>query len=344
MAMLPACAVTGSSSDLSSGTGFPGPSHALIDSSLAFDGQAEVLFGGSFVNGPIVSTAVWTSSSLPSTWKVANHADAKGWSGTLVSPDAGAYDQSINKLVAVSMLAKGYATWTFQDNVWSRVSSGSLSSVSSLMRPLGVVYDQRLRTDLLVTCDSRMPNSSASIWAFANNGWKPVATNQTGPSCSQTAGIAYDQSNASVVAYEGNYPLPKTKKPLEGILPKASTTWEWKGGTWKTLDVSKSSPNVYMVAFAYDPATSEDVLLGFTKHFLANKGFISRERMQTWVLRDNVWIQLHPASQPPLNSPAFGYDPSTRSMLLVGGWNPHHPQSQGEWTWSGSNWTHIVTR
>ena len=295
----------------------------LVHASLAYDGKAEVLFGGLF-EGRSKTTSVlsgtWIASNPNGIWNTVRYTQKNRWKGTLVYPNAGAYDESIKRLVAVSNVNGRFTTWTFHNNVWEPYPSGSLRTATLHFHPIGVVYANSVGSDVMVACTiASVENMTMTMWKLTSAGWTPIPTSGNMPSCSDNLSVTYDNSRNAIVAYYfGRY-------------------WQWEKGVWRAISTSKPAPvmaTITSVAFAYDPLTQQDILFGSNLRH-------SVPTAQTWALYRNSWVELHPTNSPPpsFNS-AIAFDPSINKVVLMGGIT-FRGGSVGQWDWNGSNWIRV---
>lgn len=296
----------------------------LVHVSLAYDGNAEVLFGGLFdpsSKTASVSSQTWTNSTSKGAWNLVKYTQRHPWQGTLVYPNAGAYDESIRRLVAVSTVTARFTTWTFHDNVWEPYPSGTLRASTQYFHPIDVVYANSVGSDVLVACTIRSAtNITMTMWKLATDGWTPIPSSGKIPSCSDNLSMTYDNSGKAIVAYY------------------LGRSWEWENGVWKTISTSNPIPIMASITsntLAYDPLTRQDILFGMNLR-------ASVPTAQTWVLRRNSWVNLHPRNSPPpsFNS-AIAFDPSINKVVLMGGITLRG-SGVGQWDWNGSNWMQVL--
>ena len=64
---------------------------------------------------------------------------------------------------------------------------------------------------------------------------------------------------------------------------------------------------------------------------------------QTWVLSEGSWRELTTAHSPSeRGSPALGYDPLRKRIVLYGGFDASQDQLDDTWEWDGEDWSCLV--
>jgi M6 family metalloprotease-like protein len=117
----------------------------------------------------------------------------------------------------------------------------------------------------------------------------------------------------------------------------SSETWLWDGAQWKLLQPATNPGPLASHAMAYDAAHGQTVLFG------GQDGVTYLNRNQTWIWDGTNWHQAHPATSPPARfGHAMAYDPSSRKIVLFGGWTDYG-EANDTWLWDGTNWTQAVT-
>ncbi len=125
--------------------------------------------------------------------------------------------------------------------------------------------------------------------------------------------------------YSGNVGSLNVNVRLQSFAP------DWVEPSLSSAPLARIGPSM-----AYDPATKSTLLFGGSGAFVPGPVY-----GDTWIWR-NGWTQLSPAtSPPPRQSAGAAYDPTTKTVVLFGGWdNSKNGVALGDtWTWDGVTWT-----
>jgi len=95
---------------------------------------------------------------------------------------------------------------------------------------------------------------------------------------------------------------------------------------------SNASPGGDGPAMAYDAARGQSVL------FVGG----AWPPAQTWLWSGNGWTQATGVQPPPRQFAVMAYDPTSQSVLLVGGGNVAGPLTPDTWQWNGSTWQQLT--
>lgn len=137
--------------------------------------------------------------------------------------------------------------------------------------------------------------------------------------------MAYDPIRKVTVLYGG-------QQDVAGKAPVfLNDTWLWDGANWTKVDASPS-PAVWSAVGAFDVASGQFIVYG---------NYVNGPPAQTWAWNGTKWTQLHPTTSPPPRAGAsLAYDPSSRKLVLFGGFSSGGGRPANDtWTWDGANWT-----
>jgi hypothetical protein len=141
------------------------------------------------------------------------------------------------------------------------------------------------------------------------------------------AAAAYDQAHGVMVLFGGNG------------TPPLNETWTWDGKYWRHQHPSATPPARQGAMMAYDSARHEVVLFGGMALVGANSTAVASIG-DTWTWNRSTWREKHPPHEPAIGfdwqSPAMGFDPISRTVLLYGFTTSYQAQT---WSWNGSDWT-----
>jgi hypothetical protein len=234
-------------------------------------------------------------------------------------------------------------TWTYQDGVWTNITSAQTSSPSARYAA-AIAYDAAdgyvvLFGGLIYSTQTYLGDT----WTFSAGHWKNItSTAGTAPSPRWRANMAYDASDGYVLLYGGT--------PSTG---PASDTWKFKGGSWSSLtsSVTGTPPALFRTSMVYDVADSEVVLFGGCNS--AVNAFGSCPGNSTWTYHNLVWTNATPTVSPgDRGYELMAYDPVLSSVVLFGG-NGQLALNSGTqglsmdndtWLFAGGNWTNISAR
>ena len=166
---------------------------------------------------------------------------------------------------------------------------------------------------------------------------QPVGRSATPPAPQADAGFVYDGARGQFLVFGTTGPA----RSLKG------DTWTWDGKGWTHQHPATNPPARQDPAVAYDAARHVVVLFG-GRGVSSGAGSQPVDLGDTWTWDGRDWTRLRPAHSPALNydSPAaMGYDPASRTVLLLGfakvvsgSTTTMTPQT---WSWNGSDWTHL---
>jgi hypothetical protein len=125
-----------------------------------------------------------------------------------------------------------------------------------------------------------------------------------------------------------------TYDPVRGNLllfdGSESTTWTWGAKGW-TLHVPPVSPPAGQGGLlAFDAAHRVAVLFGGMPN-------------NTWTWDGKTWTDQHPATSPPprASGAAMAYEPRSKTVILIGGFDLRGRALNDMWSWNGISWTEL---
>jgi hypothetical protein len=138
---------------------------------------------------------------------------------------------------------------------------------------------------------------------------------------------SYDPNHEQALLY-GGY----TSAPTDEF-------WTWKDGAWQEIDFPGPGK---LSHFGMAEDTGANALYIFGG---ATRGStFSSLTDKTWVLTGGRWDELAPAHSPSKRgSPALGYDPIRKRMVLYGGFDGSQNQFGDTWEWDGQDWNCLVS-
>jgi hypothetical protein len=170
----------------------------------------------------------------------------------------------------------------------------------------------------------------------------PVPAGTTIPPAPRTlAASTYDEAHGVMVVFGG----------ASGRTPPDSATWTWDGKYWLQLHPAVSPPARQMTVMAYDPAHHDVVLFGgnVLQKVSGKGGCCSYAPIDdTWTWNGTTWQERHPQHVPPIGfdfRPSLAYDPSSKSVLLLG-FTQSHTEAMTDrraemWSWDGTDWKQL---
>jgi hypothetical protein len=168
-------------------------------------------------------------------------------------------------------------------------------------------------------------------WEWSAAGGWAKRTPAAAPSPRDIAPMAYDPAMHEVLLYGGQYVEGGTVHCDDfGRIFCSTDTWAWNGTTWTQLH-PPTIPDLGVSTMAFDYAAGQMVLYGF------NFG-----RYGTWIWDGASWSGVPGPSgspQPGRISPLMAFDPSTRHVVMYGGFNAGGGDLWRMWSWTAGSWT-----
>jgi hypothetical protein len=161
-------------------------------------------------------------------------------------------------------------------------------------------------------------------WAWNGAEWSRLS--EEGPESRGHFGFVHDPNHEQTMLY-GGY---------------TSTTndefWAWKDGAWQQLDFPGPGTLSHL-GMAYDKDANALFIFGGA----TGRSTFSSFTDKTWVLTEGRWRELTPATSPSKRgSPAMGYDPMRKRIVLYGGFDGRESDLSDTWEWDGQGWVCAV--
>jgi hypothetical protein len=140
-------------------------------------------------------------------------------------------------------------------------------------------------------------------------------------------------------------PLPAAGSPLDydpvhsrvllcGGPNEQVLLWDWDGVDWTDRTPALSPPDRNAHAIAFDSVRDRLVLFG------GAMGGVGATFGDTWQWDGAQWVQLAPATSPPVRARhAMAFDPVRGRTVMFGGTSPTWYVYGDTWEWDGTNWT-----
>jgi hypothetical protein len=114
--------------------------------------------------------------------------------------------------------------------------------------------------------------------------------------------------------------------------------WAWKDGVWQEIDFPGPGTLSHF-GMTYDTNANALYIFGGA----TSRSTFSSLTDKTWVLTGGRWRELDSASFPSKRgSPAMGYDPVQKRIVLYGGFESSRDKLDDTWEWDGNEWSCLV--
>src|SRR6266851_607890 len=173
----------------------------------------------------------------------------------------------------------------------------------------------------------------SQTWEWnAATGWKQLYPATVPPARGMTA-MAYDEARHVVVMYGGRDTVNGTVPCGEvGREMCSADTWTWNGTDWTQLH-PQTSPPPFLPAMTYDPPEAAVLLYN-----------INVSIPETWSWDGANWMLKASGSNNPTpsrGSALMPFDPTTRHIVMFGGFTPGGGDVNVMWSWTGQSWTNL---
>jgi hypothetical protein len=223
-------------------------------------------------------------------------------------------------------------TWEYVAGVWSN-ATGSVTGAPPALADPALAYDAADGYVLLFG-GRDAGGYSNQTWNFSGDAWRNITASAGSPPPARgNATMTYDPADGYVVLFGG-----------QGARGFLNDTWKFVGGKWSNLSArTLGAPSARVgPGVAYDP----------TAHALVLFGGISDGAPfgDTWEFQGGEWYNIT-SSFPLLPSPRdhmlLGYDPSSQTLVLFGGWSgasgAHGRIALGDtWLFVTSAWSNVT--
>ena len=236
-----------------------------------------------------------------------------------------AYDEKRNVLVLyggrpVELEKCSQETWEWDGQTWTKKDVAPPTACDHVK----MVYDSASGQSLLFSGLDPSENPVNETWSWDGQEWK--LPSDEGPESRGHFGFVYDPNHGQTMLY-GGY----TSAPTDEF-------WAWKDGTWQQLDFPGPG-SLSHLGMTYDLDANALYIFGG-----ATRGStFSSLTDKTWVLTGGKWWELSPEHSPSKRgSPAMGYDPVRKKIVLYGGNYPDRNELDDTWEWDGQDWSCLV--
>jgi hypothetical protein len=158
---------------------------------------------------------------------------------------------------------------------------------------------------------------------------------ETAPGERNAHAAAYDSRDSTLVLFGG-----ATAAEVR------ADTWLWWAGSWRRGPLAGPDPRTFP-AMAYDSARDEVALFGGNRVLFGDSARPPTMLGDTWLLRNDRWIQVTQSGPSPRAEAVAAYDPRRRKTVLFGG---RFQSADGRvsrlgdtWEWDGQQWARVST-
>lgn len=232
-----------------------------------------------------------------------------------------AYDEKRDVLVLyggrpVELGRCSQETWEWDGQAWTKKDAQPPTACDHVK----MVYDASRGESILFSGLDPSEKQMNQTWSWNGEEWKLLS--EGGPASRGHFGFVYDPSHEQILLY-GGY---------------ASTVsdefWAWKDGAWTEIDFPGPGTLSHF-GMTYDTASNALYIFGGATTGSTFSSFTDR----TWVLSGGQWRDLELNVSPSKRgSPAMGYDPLRKRIVLYGGFDSS-TKFDDTWEWDGHTWT-----
>ena len=164
-------------------------------------------------------------------------------------------------------------------------------------------------------------NTLGDTWTWSDGCWTQQQL-LAGPAARHDAAMAYDPVRKLVILY-GTY--------VTSSGGRGTDTWGWNGSAWNKIADGPIS-STYGAAAAFDENLDRVVLV-----IMSAAG-----ESQTWTWDTASWQVMTPRLAPPGRfNASMAFDPTSRRVILFGGYGNDGQPRADTWAWDGSNWMRL---
>jgi hypothetical protein len=236
-----------------------------------------------------------------------------------------AYDDKRNTLVVyggrpVELGKCSQETWEWDGEFWEQKNAEPPIACDHVR----MVFDSAKREVILFSGLDPFETPVGETWSWNGKKWKLLSEN--GPASRGHFGFVYDPDHEQILLY-GGY----TSAPTDEF-------WAWKDGAWQKIDFPGPGTLSHF-GMAYDTTANALYIFGGA----TSRSTFSSFTDKTWVLRDGRWRELSPTHFPSKRgSPAMGYDPERKRIILYGGFGADGVDFNDTWEWDGQEWNCLI--
>ena len=236
-----------------------------------------------------------------------------------------AYDEKRNVLVLyggrpVELEPCSQETWEWDGQAWTEIDARPPTACDHVK----MVYDMANEVSILFSGLDPSENPVNETWSWNGTDWSVLS--EEGPESRGHFGFVYDPNHAQTLLY-GGY---------------ASTVsdefWVWKDNAWREIDFPGPGTLSHF-GMTYDTNVNALYIFGGA----TSRSTFSSFTDNTWVLMEGSWRELSSENAPSRRgSPAMGYDPVRKRIVLYGGFESRASDLADTWEWDGQGWTCLV--
>ena len=237
-----------------------------------------------------------------------------------------AYDEKRNVLILyggrpVELEPCSQETWEWDGQSWEKKEASPPTACDHVK----MVYDSANGVSLLFSGLDPSESPVNETWSWNGQEWKRLS--EEGPDSRGHFGFVHDPNHAQTMLY-GGY----TSGPSDEF-------WAWQDAAWQEIDFPGPGKLSHL-GMTYDTDANALYIFGGG----TRSSTFSSLTDQTWVLTGGNWNELTPAHSPSeRGSPALGYDPARKRIVLYGGFDASQNQFADTWEWDGEDWNCLVS-
>jgi hypothetical protein len=232
-----------------------------------------------------------------------------------------AYDEKSDVLVlyggrSVELEPCSQETWEWDGQAWTKQEAQPPTACDHVK----MVYDAASGESILFSGLDPSEQPVNETWSWNGTEWKLLS--EDGPESRGHFGFVYDPNHDQILLY-GGYASTVT-----------DDFWAWKDGVWQ--EISFPGPGTLShFGMAYDTDANALYIFGGA----TSRSTFSSLTDKTWVLTGGRWRELSSDSSPSRRgSPAMGYDPVRKRIVLYGGFESRGNDFDDTWEWDGQGW------
>jgi len=236
-----------------------------------------------------------------------------------------AYDEKRNRLVLyggrpVELEPCSQETWEWDGQAWAEIDAQPPTACDHVK----MVYDAANEVSILFSGLDPSENPVNETWSWNGTEWSLLS--EEGPESRGHFGFVYDPSHEQILLY-GGYASTVTDE-----------FWVWKDNAWQEIDFPGPGTLSHF-GMTYDTNANALYIFGGA----TSRSTFSSFTDKTWVLTGGRWRELSAANVPSRRgSPAMGYDPVRKRIVLYGGFESRASDLADTWEWDGQGWTCLV--
>jgi hypothetical protein len=236
-----------------------------------------------------------------------------------------AYDEKRNVLIVyggrpVELGKCSQETWEWDGEAWTQKEVQPPTACDHVR----MVYDAANGQAILFSGLDLAENPVNETWAWNGEEWKPLS--EDGPESRGHFGFVYDPNHEQTLLY-GGYTSTTTDE-----------FWVWKDGAWQEIDFPGPGTLSHF-GMTYDTDANAVYIFGGATSGSTFSSFTDK----TWILSEGTWRELSPATSPSRRgSPAMGYDPERKRIVLYGGFDARESDLSDTWEWDGQVWNCLI--